>query len=97
MAAVRRIQQINTAESTFLVEHKRFGGADELTLDAELKSACEIGYTYAIQLNPKGYAIQARPRDFPAHGRRSFYSDQTFLIRQAWKNGPATLLDPELR
>src|ERR1700693_769159 len=43
MAAVRRIQQINTAETQFQAQHKRFGAADELELP-ELKSLCEIGY-----------------------------------------------------
>jgi len=96
MAAVRRIQQINTAETQFQGQHKHFGAADELELP-ELKSLCEIGYRYTIQLRLNGYAIEARPRDYPTHGRRSFYSDETFIIRQAWKDGPATPSDPELR
>jgi hypothetical protein len=94
MAVVRRIQQINKREAQFRSERGRFGTADELALDAELKFEA---YSYTIQLNPSGYAIEARPRDYPAHGRRSFYSDQTFIIRQVWKNAPATRLDSEVR
>ena len=60
--AIRRIQQINTAEAQFMSEHQHFGGADELALP-ELESPCEIAYRYTIQLRRNGYAVEARPRE----------------------------------
>jgi hypothetical protein len=92
--AIRRIQQIHSAEAQFMSEHQHFGAAVELTLPDEMP---RCGYRYTIQPRPNGYTIEARPDDYPTYPRRSFYSDQTFIIRQVRDNAPATSSDPELR
>lgn len=92
--AIRRIQQIHAAEAQFMSEHNRFGSAAELTLPDEMP---RCGYRYTVQLRPNGYTIDARPADYQTHPRRSFHSDETFIIRQVWKDAPAGPSDPELR
>lgn len=97
VAAIRRIEQMNTAQAQFFSQYQRFGAADELDLPELMIGMCEVGYSYTIQLRPHGYSIEARPGDYPSHGHRCFYSDETFMIRQVWKDAPATASDPELR
>lgn len=95
--AIRRVQQINTAEPEFLSQRNRYGIAEELDLPALNTGRCDIAHSYAVQLHDGGYSVQARPRGYSNDGHRSFYSDQTFVITQAWDDGPAGPSDPELR
>jgi hypothetical protein len=96
MAAVRRIQLINSMEAAFHAEHGRFGSTEELGLQHP-RNWYESGYLFTLQTRRKGYVIQARPRNYPTAGRRSYYSDETLVIHQAWKNGCATASDQEFR
>jgi hypothetical protein len=90
IAAALEMRTINNAETAFRAEHGRFGALDELPTRHESKYA---GYRFTLQLRPHGYVIQAQPVRYGAAGVRSYYSDDSRVIRQAWRNGPATASD----
>ena len=53
------------------------------------------GYKYAVTQTPTGYAISAVPSQFGTTGRRTFYSDQSGVVRENWGADPATAQSPE--
>jgi hypothetical protein len=98
VVAIRNIQRLAALEIAFPAEHGRFGSTEELGLPHP-RTWCESGYALSLRLRENGYLIEARPRNYPTAGpagRRSFYSDQTRVIHQAWRNGPAAASDPPI-
>lgn len=55
------------------------------------------GYLFTITQTPTGYSVSAVPKTFNNTGRRTFYTDQSGVIRQNWGNDPATTSSAELR
>lgn len=53
-------------------------------------------YTFNITATPTGYAITAVPDQFGKDGLRTFYSDQTLVIRNNFSAEPATANSPAL-
>lgn len=62
-----------------------------------LSSGQAGGYNFTVTPTPQGYAVSAVPRSFGSTGRRTFYSDQSNIIRQNWSQDPATATSPELK
>jgi type IV pilus assembly protein PilA len=54
------------------------------------------GYLFTLTGTPSGYTINANPEQFGSSGRRTFYSDQSGVVRQNWGQEPATANSPEL-
>ena len=46
---------------------------------------------------PSGYVINVVPESFGNSGSRTFYSDQTMVIRQNYGQEPATVNSPEMK
>ena len=65
-------------------------------IPASLANGSSSGYNYTITQTPTGYAIVAVPKAFNSTGRRTFYSDQTGIIRENWGQDPATSQSAEL-
>lgn len=110
MAAIRQIQTIHQAETQYYSQFGRYAaGLTELGPPASgnanpsaadlipqvLANGKNSGYVYAVQATPTGYAITAVPEAFNSSGRRTFYSDQTLVIRNNWSQEPATASSPE--
>ena len=55
------------------------------------------GYNYVVAQTPLGYSIVATPKAYNNTGRRSFYSDQTGVVRENSTQEPATVNSPEVR
>lgn len=55
------------------------------------------GYVFTVTATPTGYSVSAVPKTFGSTGRRTFFSDQTGIIRQNWGSDPATVNSPEVR
>jgi type IV pilus assembly protein PilA len=53
------------------------------------------GYVFTVASTPTGYSITAVPKTFGSSGRRTFYADQSGVIRQNWGQEPATATSPE--
>ncbi|MBI4904204.1 MAG: pilin, type IV [Acidobacteria bacterium] len=89
MAAIRSITHINTAQSEYLAAHGRY--ADNLAAlgFAELITGNRAGYQFRFETTPAGYTISASPASAKT-GRRTFFSDQSFVLRENWGPEPAT-------
>lgn len=66
-------------------------------ISGSLASGASGGYNYTVTATTGGYAVSAVPKTFGSTGRRTFYSDQTGIIRQNWTQDPATDKSDELK
>lgn len=64
-------------------------------IPAGLASGTSNGYNFTLTQTPTGYAAVAVPKTFGSTGRRTFYTDQTGIIRENWGQEPATVTSPE--
>jgi type IV pilus assembly protein PilA len=64
-------------------------------IQGSLASGTSSGYIFTLAGSPQGYTVTAVPQVFGSTGRRTFYSDQTGVIRQNWGQEPATATSPE--
>ena len=62
-----------------------------------LASGNASGYVFTVTQSPTGYAATAVPKTFGTTGRRTFYTDQTGIIRENWGQDPATANSPEIK
>jgi len=112
MAAIRQIGTIHQAETQFYSQFGRYaasltelgppasgapGPAAADLIPKVLADGKNSGYTFAVAANTTGYAVTAVPDAFGSSGRRTFYSDQTLVIRQNWSQEPATATSPEFK
>jgi type IV pilus assembly protein PilA len=111
-AAVKQIGTIHTAETQYYSQFGKYAtqmselgpptsgqpgptGADLIPGDFALGK--KSGYIFLLQATPTGYAINANPEAYGSSGRRSFYSDQTTVIRENWGPEPATVTSKEIK
>ena len=112
MAAVRQIQTIHTAQTQYYSQYGRYavnlnelgpptsgqpGPAAADLIPGDLAKGDKSGYKFTMQGGPQGYALNVNPQVYNSTGRRSFYSDQTMIIRENWGPDPATPQSPELK
>ena len=50
-----------------------------------------------MQGTPGGYTLTVTPESYNGSGRRSFFSDQTMVIRENWGPEPATASSKEIK
>lgn len=65
-------------------------------IPASLAGGSGSGFVFTLTATPTGYALTAVPKAFGSTGRRTFYSDQTGIIRENWGQDPATQQSAEL-
>jgi len=112
MAVIREIQTINTSQSQYLSQFGKYattlpelgpptsggpGPAAADLLPASLASGEKDGYTFVMAATPQGYTINCNPKVYNSTGRRTFFSDQSMIIRQNWSSEPANANSPELK
>jgi prepilin-type N-terminal cleavage/methylation domain-containing protein len=112
MAAVRQISTIHTAQIQYYSQFGKYaatlnelgppasGAAGPQAADLIPKTLSEgknSGYIFTVAATPTGYTVNANPEAFGNTGRRTFFSDQTQVIRQNWGQEPATVNSPEIR
>jgi hypothetical protein len=99
MAALGRLRSLASAEARFNLENGRYGTLDELIRENHVSDPSDgrlSGYRFDIRVTPSGFEITAVPERYGISGKRSFYTDESNVLRAADKNGaPATSLDPE--
>ncbi len=66
-------------------------------VSGNLASGSTGGYNYTITATPAGYSVSAVPKAFGSTGRRTFFTDQSGIIRENWGQEPATLTSPEIK
>ncbi len=65
-------------------------------IDGVLGPGTALGYTFFVSGSSSTFTVHARPLVFGSTGTRSFYSDQTGVIRYTTDNTPATSTSPPL-
>ena len=104
-AALKAIQTLNTAQVQYNSAFGRFatsltelgpsdGGTSHASaadlISGHLASGEKLGYKYTLTGTPGGYAITAVPSAFGLTGSRTFFSDQSLVIRENYGQEPAT-------
>src|SRR5437867_2964689 len=113
MAAVRTLATINTAQMQYFSTYQRFatslaelgpptGGtatsasaADLITGDLAL--GLKSGYRFSMVGSLQGYGVNADPQVYNTTGKRSFFTDQSTVIREHVGSEPASANDPEIK
>ena len=112
MAAIQQIKTIHTAETQYYSQFGRYaatlielgpppsgspGPAASDLIPKNLADGTSTGYAFTVQATPTGYNVTAVPVQFNNSGRRTFFSDQTLVIRENWSQEPATATSKEIR
>jgi prepilin-type N-terminal cleavage/methylation domain-containing protein len=112
MAVIREIGSIHQAETQYYSQFGKYAGnlsqlgppvsgADGVEaaniIPKVLADGKKNGFIYTLTATPSGYAVTAVPESFGNSGRRTFYSDQTLVIRNNWGQEPATPASPEIK
>jgi type IV pilus assembly protein PilA len=112
MAAIRHIQTIHTAQAGYFSQFGKYAeslvqlgppasgrvgpdGADLLPED--LADGEKGGYRFQVTKGEVGYVVTAEPTEFGNTGSRTFYSDQTMLIRENYGPEMATIESPPIQ
>mgnify|MGYP001382687209 FL=1 len=111
-AAMSAIRTIHTAQTQYSSQFGRFatslqelgpptGGEEGPSaanlIPSDLAQGVKGGYKFVMEATPTGYRIIATPLAYNRDGRRSFYSDQTMVLRQNWGSDPAGPNSPEVQ
>jgi type IV pilus assembly protein PilA len=112
MAAIRQITTIHQGETQYYSQFGRYatslaelgpppsGAATPAAADLIPKVLADgknSGYLFTVTTSPTGYSITAVPEAFGNSGRRTFFSDQTLVIRNNWSQEPASATSPEIK
>lgn len=112
MAAIRHIQTIHTAQTQYYSQFGRYantlaelgpptsgnpGPSAADLIPGDLAAGEKGGYKFVLQGTPTGYTINAEPTQFNTSGSRTFYSDQSLVIRNNYGPEPATVNSPEIK
>jgi len=104
-AALKAVHTLNTAQVQYNSTYGRYAqsltelgpptsgnptpSAADL-ISADLAGGEKQGYRYNLSGTPAGYTITAVPVSFGSTGSRTFYSDQTLVVRENYGQEPAT-------
>ncbi len=112
MAAILNIRTINTAQVQYFTQFDRYarslselappskGAAGPSSADlipADLAAGTKGGYTFTLHGSPKGYTLNANPVKYGSTGRRTFFSDESLVIRAHFGPEPATAASDEVK
>ena len=113
MAAIRTLVTLHTAQTQYFSTYGRYatnlgelgpppGGGNPTAsasdlISGDLAAGNKSGYKFNMVGSPQGYTINADPQVFNTTGTRSFFTDQSTVIREHIGNEPATVNDPEIK
>lgn len=110
-AAVKAIQTIHQMEVQYQSQYGRYatslaelgppqsgnpGPASADLIGRDLSEGEKQGYRFTVTGSQGGYVIQAQPVTYGSSGRKSFYSDQTMVIRENDGPEPASASSREM-
>ena len=111
-AAIQQIKTLQTAQTQYFSQFGKYattlaelgppqsGQAGPSAADlipGDLALGIKTGYQFTMQGGPGGYTINTNPVTYNSTGRRTFFSDQTLVIRENWGQEPATLTSKEIK
>lgn len=112
LAAIRMIGTIHTTQAQYQSQFGKYavtlqelgpppsgqpGPAAADLIPGELAAGKKSGFVFQMQGTPGGYTLTVVPETYNSSGRRSFFSDQTMVIRENWGPEPATASSKELK
>lgn len=112
MAAIEQIKTIQAGQAMYYSQFGKFatkleelgppasgqsGPAAADLIPGDLAKGVKTGYQFLMQGGPNGFVINANPVTFNSTGRRTFFSDQTHVVRENWGSEPATANSPEIK
>lgn len=112
MAAILNVRSINTAQVQYYSEFGRYakslselgpasdgkeGPASVGLIRADLAAGTKSGYTFTLRGSPTGYTVNANPVKYGSTGRRTFFSDESMVIRAHSGPEPATAASDEIK
>jgi hypothetical protein len=104
-SAIYTMRQLSIAEANYATKYGKYGTADDLSLEGMITSSLaqgvKNGYRYTIVVTKRddedGFEIVSVPVNYPNSGMRSFYVDESGVIRAANNHGAsASKLDSPL-
>ncbi len=108
-AAIQAIRTIHAVQTQYYSQFGRYatsltelgppasGAAGPNAADLippDFASGKKSGYLFTVTATPTGYAVTAVPEQFGGSGRRTFYSDQTMVVRNNWSAEVANVNSP---
>ena len=111
-AAIGAIRTIHTMQVQYYSQYGRYaasltemgpptsgapGPAAADLIDGTLAAGTKSGHKFTMTGNASGYVINVVPESYNNSGSRTFYSDQTMVIRQNYGQEPATINSPEMK
>ena len=66
-------------------------------ISGDLALGAKSGYNFTMVGSPQGYTANATPQVYNTTGSRSFFTDQSTVIREHLGNEPASITDPEIK
>jgi hypothetical protein len=99
IAVIGRLSSIVQAQFLYQIESGgSFGTLEQLVETRIMRDPSTgqlSGYAFEIKVKEAGFEVTATPKNYPITGRRSFFADETRVIRGVDKKGaPATASDP---
>ncbi|MBZ5584953.1 MAG: prepilin-type N-terminal cleavage/methylation domain-containing protein [Acidobacteriia bacterium] len=110
-AAIRAIQAVHSGETMYQSQYGRYatslaelgppqsGAASPSAADVignDLAGGEKLGYKFTVTGSQGGYVVIAIPSTFGTTGSRTFYSDQTMVIRENYSQEPPTAASKEI-
>jgi competence protein ComGC len=99
IGAVAVMKSISAAQVSYNLEHGQFAPSlDELraSLPAGLATGERNGYRFKLKGSKSAFSIEATPTTFGTTGTRTFYTDESLVIREHEGPEPATADSPDI-
>ena len=97
LRALAFIHKVHDAEKAYFNANGKYGSLQDLGAEFDKASGhnepklINFGYRFEFSVTRTGYTIAAAPLQWNVTGRRSFYSDQSLVMRFTWGPEPQTL------
>jgi len=111
LSALRMVGTIHTTQAQYQSQFGKYavtleelgpppsgqpGPAAADLIPGDLAKGKKSGFVFQMQGTPGGYTLTVVPETYNSSGRRSFYSDQSMVIRENWGPEPATASSREV-
>jgi hypothetical protein len=94
IVVIEQLRVLKKGEDIYSATHNRYATMDELIKAGAINTSPQgLGYTIDLTLTDDGYTIIAVPNEYGPNGKRSFYVDQTGVIRGDDHMGGAAAAD----
>ena len=89
MKAITTIVKLTKAESAYHARFKRYGTVSDLITQADRSLSPELlsvnsGYSFSLTVREGGFVVVAKPIKVGPGSRKSFFVDETSIVRYSW-------------